>query len=216
MTWQRLARPIAGTAALILLLAGLATPVVAAPAPSTKAAPAITWAPCAEQPALSCGTITLPVDWSEPDGATFELALAKRPADDPAASKGPLFINPGGPGASGVNMAINAPTIFSPEVLRSFDLIGIDPRGVARSHPVVCSSDALDAPGYSLLPRSETEFAALSRYNAQLAADCRQQTGPLYDHVDSVSVARDVDAVRAALGADKLSWFGSSYGTLMG
>jgi pimeloyl-ACP methyl ester carboxylesterase len=165
---------------------------------------------------MSCGTITLPVDWSNPGGATFELALAKRPADDPAASKGPLFINPGGPGGSGVSMALAATSRFSPEILRSFDIIGFDPRGVARSHPVVCSAGALSQPGETILPRSRAQYDALVKFNRQLAADCRQHTGPLYDHVDSISVARDVDAVRAALGADKLNWYGASYGTLMG
>jgi len=98
---------------------------------------------------MSCGTITLPVDGAKPQGATFELAMAKRPADDPANSKGPLFINPGGPGGSGVSYAFAAATRFSPDILWNFDIIGIDPRGVARSHPVVCSSDALGQPGYS-------------------------------------------------------------------
>ncbi len=203
----------------LLLFAGLTTPAIAA-APGTagpgQAVRSITWAPCPEMPAISCGKITLPVDWSKPGGATFELALAKRPADDPAASKGPLFINPGGPGGSGVSMTFSADAIFSPEIRRTFDVIGIDPRGVARSHPVVCSADAFAQPGETILPRSRAEYTALVKFNRQLAADCRQHTGPLYDHVDSLSVVRDVDAVRAALGADKLNWYGASYGTLMG
>ncbi|GAB3816986.1 alpha/beta hydrolase [Kribbella italica] len=213
MTWKRLTRPAAAGSALLLLAAGLVSQAAAAEPQRTRE---ITWSPCAEAPALSCGTITLPVDWAKPNGATFELALAKRPADDPASSKGPLFINPGGPGGSGVSMAFGAGAQFSPAVLRSFDIIGVDPRGVARSHPVVCTATALDRPGYTVLPRTPAEYTALTAYNKQLAADCRQQTGLLYDHVDSVSVARDLDAVRAALGADKLNWYGASYGTLMG
>ncbi|WP_140399161.1 alpha/beta fold hydrolase, partial [Pseudomonas sp. SID14000] len=106
--------------------------------------------------------------------------------------------------------------IFSPEGLRTFDIIGIDPRGVARGHPVVCSADALGQPGDTVLPRTKAEYTALVQFNRQLAADCKQQTGPLYDHVDSISVARDLDAVRAALGADKLNWYGASYGSLTG
>lgn len=227
MTWQRLIRPAAAGSALALLAttAALAVQVPAAgavPAASPSASAAqvfvrsITWTPCAEAPALSCGTITLPVDWSQPHGPSFELALAKRPADDPITSKGPLFINPGGPGGSGVSFAFIAGSILSPDVLRSFDIIGIDPRGVARSHPVVCTSEALGRPGHTVLPRSVGEFSALVKYNKQLAADCRKQTGPLYDHVDSVSAARDIDAVRAALGVDKINWHGESYGSLMG
>ncbi|MEV6285254.1 alpha/beta hydrolase [Kribbella sp. NPDC051770] len=210
MTWKRLTRPAAAVSALLLLAAGLVTQTAAA-APRS-----ITWTPCAEMPTMSCGTITLPVDWSKPTGPTFELALAKRPADDPASSKGPLFINPGGPGGSGVSYSFSAGALFSPAILRSFDIIGVDPRGVARSHPVVCSATALDQPGFTVLPRTPAEYTALTAYNKQLAADCRKQTGPLYDHVDSLSVARDLDAVRAALGADKLNWYGASYGSLMG
>lgn len=208
----------AAGAGLLLLAAGIATPAAASPVPTAdqQAARTITWVPCDEVPAIQCGKITLPVDWSEPGGATFELALAKRPADDPAATKGPLFINPGGPGGSGVNMTFSAAGIFSPEILRTFDIIGIDPRGVARSHPVVCSADALAQPGDTVLPRTEAEYAALVKFNRQLAADCRQQTGSLYDHVDSIAVARDLDAVRAATGADKLNWYGASYGSLTG
>ncbi|WBQ06093.1 alpha/beta hydrolase [Kribbella sp. CA-293567] len=216
-------RRLATGGAALMLLAGLATPAagaIAAPAATGPASPStprtITWAPCEEVPAIQCGKLTLPVDWRKPGGATFELALAKRPADEPAASKGPLFINPGGPGGSGVNMTFTAGTLFSPEIRRTFDIIGIDPRGVARSHPVVCSAEAFARPGETVLPRTKAEYTALVRFNRQLAADCRQHTGPLYDHVDSVSVARDVDAVRAAIGADKLSWYGASYGTLMG
>jgi pimeloyl-ACP methyl ester carboxylesterase len=217
MNWKRLTRPAATGAALLLLATGLATQSTAsAEARAEQPARTIEWTPCAEVPALSCGTITLPVDWAQPQGPTFELALAKRPADDPASSRGPLFINPGGPGGSGVSYAFTAGNLFSPAILRSFDIIGFDPRGVARSHPVVCSASALDQPGFTVLPRTPAEFTALTKYNQQLAEDCRAKTGPLYDHVDSVSVARDLDAVRAALGADKLNWYGASYGSLMG
>ncbi|MFC0626974.1 alpha/beta hydrolase [Kribbella deserti] len=163
---------------------------------------------------MQCGTIKLPVDWSRPGGPTFDLALARRAAT--GVSKGPLFINPGGPGGSGVSMALQAPARFSPVLLQNFDIIGFDPRGVARSHPVVCTAAAMNRPGNRVLPTSEAQFAELVAFNRQLAADCRRETGPLFDHVDSRSVARDVDAVRAALGAPKLNWYGASYGTLMG
>lgn len=176
----------------------------------------IEWRQCPEDRAVSCGTLQLPVDWSEPGGATFDLALARRVATDPARRIGALFVNPGGPGGSGVSFALAAAATFSPEVLQRFDIVGIDPRGVARSHPVVCSADALGQPGDTALPRSPAEFAALVAFNRRLAADCRQHTGPLYDHVDTVSVARDIDAVRAALEEDEINWYGASYGTLMG
>jgi pimeloyl-ACP methyl ester carboxylesterase len=156
------------------------------------------------------------VNWSNPGGETFELALARRPATDSAARIGPLLINPGGPGGSGVNFALRADTYFSPEVLSRFDIIGFDPRGVSRSHPVVCSAEAFNSPGYTLLPRDQAEFDQLREYNARLGEDCREHTGPLFDRADSIAVAHDIDAIRRALGESKISWFGVSYGTLIG
>lgn len=197
--------------ALLCLATLLTAPSFAAPADEKRV---ITWKPCPEDAAVQCGTIKLPVDWSKPGGPLFELALARRAAT--GVSKGPLFINPGGPGGSGVSMTLSAPARFSPALLQSFDIIGIDPRGVARSHPVVCTAAAMNQPGNRIMPGNAAEFAELVAFNRQLAADCRRETGPLFDHVDSRSVARDVDAVRAALGAEKLNWYGASYGTLMG
>lgn len=197
--------------ALLCLVSMFTAPSFAAPVDEKRV---ITWAPCPEDKAVECGTIKLPVDWSKPGGPSFELALARRKAT--GVSKGPLFINPGGPGGSGVSMALSAPARFSPAILESFDIIGFDPRGVARSHPVVCTAAAMNQPGNRIMPGSAAEFDELVGFNRQLATDCRRETGPLFDHVDSRSVARDVDAVRAALGATKLNWYGASYGTLMG
>lgn len=176
----------------------------------------IAWAPCPENAAVECATLTLPVDWSKPGGETFGLALARRVATDPSARIGPLLINPGGPGGSGVNFAINSNRYFSPDILARFDIIGFDPRGVVRSHPVVCSEAALNAPGWTLVPKNQAQFDALVAYNKALGEDCRKQTGPLFDHIDSVDVARDIEAIRRALGERKINWYGGSYGTLIG
>lgn len=207
-------------AATVLSIVAAATGSVAATAPAVAepaAASSITWTPCPENPAVSCGRLELPIDWSgDASKGTFQLAVAKRPATDPANRIGTLFVNPGGPGGSGVSFAIGAPSFLSPDLLKRFDIIGIDPRGVARSQQLVCSSEALDLPGSTALPTNQTEFDRLVAYNRRVAQDCREQSGPLFDHVDSVAVARDMDAVRAALGEDKISWYGVSYGTLIG
>jgi pimeloyl-ACP methyl ester carboxylesterase len=208
---RRLIAVVCAAAALVV-----PTSIASADARGPDRTRAIDWRPCAEDPTAECGTLRLPVDWSKPGGPTFDLAIARRPATDPAQRVGTLFVNPGGPGGSGVSYALAASATFSPVVLERFDIIGIDPRGVARSHPVVCSRDALEQPGGGILPRSQPEFNALVAYNRQLTADCRRHTGPLYDHVDSIAVARDIDAVRAALGEERINWFGVSYGTLMG
>ena len=205
---------------LTVAIAVTAVAAVALPGSAVQAAPparppTITWTPCAEDPTAECGTLRVPVDWSRPRGQTFELALARRKATDPAARIGSLVINPGGPGGSGVDFALFAHEYFTPDIARRFDIVGFDPRGVARSHPVVCSLDLLlQAP--SPLLTSQADFDAMLAFNRRLRQDCRRHTGPLYDHVDTSSVVRDLDALRAALGDDKLSYYGVSYGTLIG
>ena len=178
----------------------------------------ISWQPCPERPTdttIRCGTLTLPIDWAKPHGATFSLALADQQAGDPAQRIGPLLINPGGPGGSGVDFALEAKSFFSADVLAHFDIIGFDPRGVARSNPVQCSTSLLQQMPFTV-PANATDYAALIAYNQRLGADCRANTGPLFDHVDSLSVARDMDAIRAALGVHRISYYGVSYGTLIG
>jgi pimeloyl-ACP methyl ester carboxylesterase len=177
--------------------------------------PQIAWGPCEEIPTVECGTLAVPVDWSKPRGETFDLAVARRKATDPAQRVGVMLINPGGPGGSGVNFALGADTYFSPEVQAKFDIIGFDPRGVARSNGVTCSLDLLlEQP--SQYPANEAEFARLADYNRELQQDCREQTGPLYDHVSTLSVVEDMEAVRRSLGERKISYYGISYGTLIG
>ncbi|MET7466622.1 alpha/beta fold hydrolase [Nonomuraea sp. NPDC005501] len=175
----------------------------------------IAWAPCEEEPSAECGKLAVPIDWSRPDGATIDLAVARRKATDPAARVGSLVINPGGPGGSGVEAAFGAPGFFTEELQKRFDIVGFDPRGVGRSHPVICSASVYNQIPYAVM-ESQADFVRWSAFARKLRADCRARTGPLYDHVDSVDVARDVDALRAALGEEKLTFYGVSYGTLIG
>ncbi|MET7949522.1 alpha/beta fold hydrolase [Micromonospora sp. NPDC005324] len=178
----------------------------------------IDWQACPERPddpGTRCGTLRLPVDWARPGGETFELALARRTATDPAARIGVLVFNPGGPGLSGVDVALTADSQLGPDVLRRFDIVGFDPRGTVRSAPVRCSS-ALLAQQPSLTPANAAEFERLRTYNRLLRDDCRAHSGPLFDHIDSASVARDTEAIRAALGERQLSFYQWSYGTLIG
>ncbi|MFI7417203.1 alpha/beta hydrolase [Nonomuraea sp. NPDC049684] len=200
-------RPI--LAALALLVA------VLVPLPPAAAIPGAGWFPCPEDPAAQCARLTLPVDWADPGGPTFDLAVARRPATDPAGRIGSLVINPGGPGNSGVDAVLRDDLRLSPELAARFDVVGFDPRGVARSHPVLCSLPlARQAP--DPLTRDQAGFDRRLAYNARYRQDCRARTGPLYDHVDSASVVRDLEALRAALGEERLTFYGVSYGTLIG
>ncbi|TMR16568.1 alpha/beta hydrolase [Nonomuraea turkmeniaca] len=205
-------------ATAFVVLAGLlpvSTASADAKAVTDNSTSAIAWAPCEEEPSAECGTLTVPIDWSKPDGPTVDLAIARRKATDPAARVGSLVINPGGPGGSGVEAAYGAPGFFTEELQRRFDIVGFDPRGVGRSHPVVCSASVYNQMPYAIM-KNQADFDRWTAYAKRLRADCRARTGPLYDHVDSVNVARDLDALRAALGEEKLTFYGISYGTLIG
>jgi len=221
---------LAGATLLLTALPALATPASAAPpdvagtaaaagaagASEVAGAPArISWQPCEEDATAECGTLRVPVDWAKPRGATFDLALARRKATDPAKRVGALVVNPGGPGGSGVDFALGAGDYFSDELRQRFDIVGFDPRGVARSHPVICSSELLEKAPSPVLT-SQADFDRLVAFNRSLGADCRERTGPLFDHVDTLSVVRDIDALRKALGERKINYYGISYGTLMG
>ncbi|MGI5211760.1 alpha/beta hydrolase [Plantactinospora sp. CA-290183] len=221
---RRTIRTTVGAATALLVLLGAAPAVAAAPPDAAgetvggwRPGP-IDWQPCPElpdDPAVRCATLTLPIDWARPSGPTFSLAIAKRSATDPDARIGPLLVNPGGPGGSGVDDALDAERGLSPEILRRFDVIGFDPRGVARSNPIVCSLDLLAQQPHPAVATAD-EYGALLSFNRRVHDDCRANTGPLFDHLDSVDVARDMDAVRAALGERKISTYGVSYGTLVG
>jgi pimeloyl-ACP methyl ester carboxylesterase len=190
----------------------------AVPAQADTQRSTLSWGPCADapdDPTATCATLTLPVDWAHPHGATFGLALAKKAATDPAHKIGPLLVNPGGPGGSGVDFVLQDSSFFSADLRARFDLVGFDPRGVGRSNPVVCSLDLLQQAPFPV-PASQAEYDAMLSYNQKLGQDCRAHTGPLFDHVDTLSVVRDLDAIRSALGVKKISYYGVSYGTLIG
>jgi pimeloyl-ACP methyl ester carboxylesterase len=172
----------------------------------------VTWRPCKEEPSVECATLKVPVDWSKPNGPTIDLALARRKAKDPSARIGSLLTNPGGPGNSGVD-GILRPSGFSEEIQKRFDIVGYDPRGVARSGSVTCTASVYNQMPYPVM-KSQADFDKWLAFDKKLRADCRKRTGPLYDHLDSVNVARDMDAIRAALGEAKLTSYGVSYGTL--
>lgn len=165
-----------------------------------------------------CATITVPLDYSKPTGKTIELRARKVPARDRTGKVGTLFINPGGPGASGVEFAGSAAFVLGAPLLRKFDVIGWDPRGVGDSTPVRCLDTAqLDkwiATDGS--PDNEAEIATLNSEAKALAAGCQQRSGELLPHVSTKDAARDIDVLRGIAGDSELYYLGMSYGTLLG
>jgi len=178
----------------------------------------IGWKPCEGDASAECGALSVPVDWGKPDGERFDLQLARRRATGPGARAGSLVFGPGGPGDSGVNRIVGAGNMgrFSDNLRSRFDIVSFDPRGVGLSNPIRCSQELLDRRPSPVM-KSRAEFNATAKYNHELREDCRKNTeNGLFDHVDTLSMVKDLDAVRAALGEKSLTFHGSSYGTLLG
>ncbi|GAB3161188.1 alpha/beta hydrolase [Amycolatopsis stemonae] len=198
------------TAAAAVAVAGsllAATPAGASPA-------TIDWQPCAGAPGVDCGTVTVPIDWAHPEKGTASIALARRKATDPAARIGSILMDPGGPGGAGAG-EVEGGWSLSPEITKRFDTVGFDPRGVGDSTQIKCGLDEIIA-DHPAVPRNQAEFEQLASYNRKLGESCDRLSGPLGRFGDTRSVARDMDAIRAALGERKLTYYGVSYGTLMG
>ncbi|MET7339387.1 alpha/beta fold hydrolase [Nonomuraea sp. NPDC005650] len=196
------------------MLATAATGVAVAE-PSPRSAEPIAWEACGDYGG-ECATIKVPIDYAKPEEGSLDLAIGRLKALNPAKRAGVLIVHPGGPGASGINPFILRNAIPAESALRqNFDLVSLDPRGVGRSNPVQCDLDVVEqAP--ATYPANEGEYQAWLAYNAKLSQNCRERTGPVFDHVDTTSATRDVDSIRAALGERQISFFAISYGTQVG
>jgi pimeloyl-ACP methyl ester carboxylesterase len=190
-----------------LLFTGLTTATTTATADT-----GLDWQPCPENAAVQCSTITVPIDYAHPAKGTIEVAVARIEAT--GRKQGTLVYMPGGPGGSGVNRLLGGDVVPA-AVAERFDVVSYDPRGTNRSHPIVCDAD-LVASMPDMVPTAGARLADIQEYARDLGNSCRQHTGPLVDHVDNVSVARDIDVFRAALGERKITLYGRSYGTLAG
>ncbi|SEQ21547.1 alpha/beta hydrolase [Lentzea albida] len=203
-------------AAAVLMITG--TPAVQAS--GGPAVPKIAWTACgAEHPGFECASVKVPLDYDDPRGATTTIALARKPATDKARRIGSLFLNPGGPGGSGVNFALGAGDTLSENLRGRFDIVGFDPRGIGRSDPLHCfSSEAeLDAffegiPGFPYQASQERPY--FERYRS-LGPECRDDQ-KITRHMSTADVARDMDLLRRAVGDRKISYLGFSYGSFLG
>ena len=164
------------------------------------------------------GTITVPVDYVDPQGDTIDLYLARHRAssDD---SPGPLLANRGGPGADGATLALAATSWFGDEITDNFDVVGWDPRGVGRSEGAVDCIDDADYDTYfsapDITPDNQAERDELVELAEDYAQACIERTDIL-QYVGTNNSARDIDAIRQALGVEQVSYFGFSYGSELG
>lgn len=172
------------------------------------------WSPCAGS--FECATLTVPRDWSAVAGPTLGLAVSRRRADGRAI--GSLVLNPGGPGASGVDFLHGFAGNGLPEGLSDrFDLVSWDPRGTGRSERLDCTTDAewLEA-DLDPTPDEPADVAAIRAEAVEGLAICRASLGDLLGLVGTRATVRDLDALRGALGDEGLTYVGYSYGTTIG
>ncbi|GAB3655682.1 alpha/beta hydrolase [Zhihengliuella somnathii] len=160
------------------------------------------WKPCEED--FECASVSVPLDYEAPEGKSIEIAMMRHKALMP---RGSLFVNPGGPGASGIDLVRNTATsTFSPDLREKYHLIGFDPRGVGESAPIECRT-----------PEQIDESRAGNAMSMEELADvCMEENADVLPHVDTDSAARDLDILRAAVGEKRLDYMGFSYGTKLG
>ena len=222
---RRAASLVAALAVSVPLLATLATaPASSAPsAPSTPAAaaavrasaapdaPTIRWRDCGR---VDCGRMSVPLDHDEPDGASIDLEVARVPARKPARRIGAVFVNPGGPGGGAAGFAPYAARLLGPQVRNRFDVVGIDPRGVGGSSGLLCRGRSDASYPRVAFPDTRPQRRDWLAFDATEQRLCAKKR--IVDHMSTADTARDMDLVRQALGDEQASFFGASYGSVLG
>nr|WP_221378791.1 alpha/beta hydrolase [Actinoplanes polyasparticus] len=243
---QRRSRSVIAVLAAVLTVAAGCTVPTFAPNGSSEAGPVTSsgapatngtadWQPCPDVPkdlvgqtapgmTYDCAKVSVPRDWNDQNnGETYSIAMIRIRSSKQSGRIGSLLLNPGGPGGSGVELAAilsfgeafgGLPT----EITNRFDIIGFDPRGVGRSDPVKCISPADQDASFGAPPdpRSLAEFDKLVTLNKRIASECGAKYGDQLPFFSTEQAARDMDSLRQAVGDEKLSYLGYSYGTLLG
>lgn len=214
-------RRILTTAAVLGVVLSGAAVARAEPAPAPGARPAIAWTAC-EEPALKsrkaeCGFLGVPLDYARPAGPKIQLAVSRIRHTVPAKDyQGVMLVNPGGPGGAGRSLAALGSYVPG-GAGAAYDWIGFDPRGVGASKPAL----ACDAkyPGYGrpgYVPATPEIEQAWKKRARSYAAKCARAGGELLGHLRTTDTVADMDLLRAALGAEKINFYGYSYGTYLG
>jgi pimeloyl-ACP methyl ester carboxylesterase len=212
---------LSGLTALLVAL----TPTVANASPAGRPAqpddpvPELSWAQCGTAAGVQCATAELPRDYDEPQGKQVHIAVARVPATDPTQRVGSLFFNFGGPGAPAVDYLQAAGAGIFSALNTRFDIIAFDPRGVGQSTPSI--DCRVDDETEGSLPRPaptpiDLDAGALVARAERYVDSCLANNGEILQHVSTANVARDMDALRAAVGDERLSYLGFSYGTFLG
>ncbi len=201
---------------LAVTLANIGVPVsgsTAAPALSAS----IQWRSCGER--LECARVRVPLDWDRPHGRTISLKVIRHLASKPEQRIGSMFINPGGPGDTGIGLVKGAGDDLDRWGDGRFDVVSWDPRGTNASTPVRCFRSERSAARFwrgVSIPITKAQSTSFSRTSAALARRCGNVSGWLLPHISTADTARDLDYLRRLVGDRKLTYVGLSYGTFLG
>ena len=224
-TWARLIGAALAAALMFVLVPG----VGAGPAGATGtpgAVPAVAWHRCPAGSAAAmaggflCATVVAPLDYRNPSGAKIKLAVVEHAATGPA-RRGVIFFNPGGPGGEGTVQFPAWIGFFPKQLLRAYDIVSWDPRGVGASTAVKCfPSEAAEIAFLgkyaSPFPVGRRQQGAYIRRWREFGKICAARNGALLRHISTADTARDLNLLRQALGQAKLNYLGISYGTFLG
>ena len=183
------------------------TPTVAPIAPAR-------WTNCGTK--FQCATVRVPRDYHDPTVGTLDVAVIKLPATEQGERIGSLIINPGGPGASGIELVRESYSAFPTALRKRFDLVGFDPRGVNTSSPVRCIDDLDGLAALDPSPDNQKELDSLVAQAKEYADACAKRNATILPYLSTDAVVDDLDQIRQAVGDDKITYLGFSYGTLIG
>lgn len=225
--WRWVALTLLVTSVIVAACGGGAV-VSPSPSGSGTITGSIEWQSCKDDPIVGnhpeirCATIEVPLDYANPSGPTAEIALAILPAADQENRVGPLLLNFGGPGSSGIDiLADSGRAVVPAEIGNRFDLVTWDPRGVQRSLPVECLTDEemdvwISEPGSDNENPTQADWDAALEDAKWLADKCVAGSADVLPYIGTTASARDMESIRAAMGVEKLSYIGYSYGTSLG
>ena len=196
-------------------------------APSTPSTPTTTlppipppapidWVTCPTQPELQCGSVSVPLDYRRPTAGTLSIAVARAPATSGRATDGDLVMNPGGPGESGLQILPVELPLLPAAVRADSDVVSFDPRGTGASDALQCGTDPSTVTAVVPVPAAAGLPLPGAPVFAGLRRACVATHPDLTAAVDTTDTARDMDRIRQALGASTISFYGLSYGTVLG
>lgn len=176
----------------------------------------LVWHSCPGDPSLRCGSVAVPVNYAHPSGAQLSLAVNEKPATGNGPALGDIVVNPGGPGESGVLLLPVLAGLFPAAVTQRFNIVSFDERGTGASDRLSCGPSPATVASVVPVPSGpERPYPGTAVYTS-VARQCQRAYPALLGQINSTNAARDLDRIRIALGQRRLTYYGLSYGTVLG